>query len=218
MQSHASVVTLSGDGCGEAKATRRASPRKTKVRSGRPLRRVFIDPTGPYPPSRAPFVGEVPTWGGGAVVDAVAAAVAPAAATVTGSRVFPAALAREAEDAPASTAVAAATVTGRGFFSAASARGAAGAPASAAVTVASAAPTTTAAAAVVAAIPPDGARETAAARGGVFPTPPVDWKLRVNTTAAVPSVTGGDEVGVTTYRYVGGANCKIFRHGTGGGR
>ena len=51
------------DGCGEAKAIRRAVPRKTKVKSGRPPQRVFIDPTGPYPPSRAPFVGEVPTWG-----------------------------------------------------------------------------------------------------------------------------------------------------------
>ena len=78
-----------------------------------------------------------------------------------------------AEGAPASTAVAATTVTGSGVFPAASVRGAAGAPASAAVTAASAAATATAAAA--AAIPPDGARETAAARGGVFPTPPVDW-------------------------------------------
>ena len=49
------------DGCGEAKAIRRAVPRKTKVKSRRPLQRVFIDPTGPYPPFRAPFVGEVPT-------------------------------------------------------------------------------------------------------------------------------------------------------------
>ena len=63
MQPHAGVVTASGDGCGEAKAIRRAVPRKTKVRSGRPLQRVFIDPAGPCPPSRAPFVGEGPTWG-----------------------------------------------------------------------------------------------------------------------------------------------------------
>ena len=66
-------------------------------------------------------------------------------------------------------------MTGSGVFPAASARGAAGAPASAAVTVASAAATATAAAAAAATIPPDGARETAAARGDVFPTPPVDW-------------------------------------------
>ena len=164
MQLHVSVVTATGDGCGKAKAIRRAVPRKTKVRSGRPLQRVFIDPTGPYPPYRAPFVEEVPTWRGGAVVDAAAAAVAPAAATVTGSGVFPAASTSGAEGAPASTVVAAATVPGSGVFPAASARGAAGAPASAAVTAASAAM-----------IPPDGARETAAARGGVFPTPPVDW-------------------------------------------
>ena len=173
MQPHASVFTASGDGCGEAKAIRRAVPRKRKVRSGRPLQWVFIDPTGPYPPSRAPFVGKMPTWGGGAVVDATAAAVAPAAATVTGSGVFPATSAREAEGSPASTAVAAATVTGSRVFPVASARGAAGAPASAAVTAASAAATATAAAA--AAIPPDGAKEAAAARGAVFPTPPMDW-------------------------------------------
>ena len=35
--------------------------------------------------------------------------------------------------------------------------------------------TATAAAAAAAAVPPDGARETVEARGGVFPTPPVDW-------------------------------------------
>ena len=69
------------DGCGETKTIRRAVPRKTKAKSGRPLQRVFIDPTGAYPRSRAPFVGGVPTWGGGAVMDAAAAAVAPAAAT-----------------------------------------------------------------------------------------------------------------------------------------
>ena len=39
------------DGCGGAKAIRRAFPRETKVKSGRPLQRVFIDLTGPYPPS-----------------------------------------------------------------------------------------------------------------------------------------------------------------------
>ena len=39
------------DGCGEAKAIRRAVPRETKVKSGRLLQRVFIDFTGPYPPS-----------------------------------------------------------------------------------------------------------------------------------------------------------------------
>ena len=160
MQPDASVVTASGDGCGEAKAIRLAVPRKARVRSGRSLQRVFIDPTGPYPPPRAPFGGEVPTSGGGAVVDAAAA---PAAATVTGSGVFPAASARGVEGAPVSTAIAAATVTGSRVFPAASARGAAGAPASVAVTAAAAA-----------AFPPDGARETAAARGGVFPTPLVD--------------------------------------------
>ena len=145
------------DGCGEAKAIRRAVPRKTKVKSGRPLQRVFIDLTGPYPPSRAPFVGEVPTWGAGAVMDAAAVAVAPSAATVTGSGVFPAASVRGAEGAPASAAVAASTVTGSGVFPAASARGTAGAPASAVVAVASAAANATAAAAA-AAIPPDRAR------------------------------------------------------------
>ena len=95
------------------------------------------------------FVGEVPTWGGGAVEDAsaVVSAVAPAAATVTGSGVFPAA----------------------------SARGAAGAPASAAIAAVSAAATATAVVAVAAVIPPERARGTAEARGGVSPTPPVDW-------------------------------------------
>ena len=107
-------------------------------------------------------------------MDTAAAAVAPAAATVTGSGVFPAVSARGAEGAPVSAAVAASTVTGRGVFPAASARGAAGAPASAVVAAASAAATATAAAAAAAAILPDGARETAAARGGVLPTPPVD--------------------------------------------
>ena len=38
------------DGCGEAKAIRRAVPRETKVKSWRPLQRVFINLTGPYPP------------------------------------------------------------------------------------------------------------------------------------------------------------------------
>ena len=158
------------DGCSEAKAIRRAVPRKTKVKSARPLQRVFTDPTGPYPPSRAPFVGEVPTCGGGAVMDAVAAAVAPAAATMTGSGVFPAA----------------------------SVRGAEGAPASAVVVAASAAATATAAAATAAAIPPDGARETAAARGSLFPTPQVDWTTarhdqhpETATTRRRPRTAGG---------------------------
>ena len=126
---------------------------------------------------RAPFVGEVPTWGGRAVGDASAAALAsaPAATIVSGSGVFPAASARRAASAPASAAVAAVTVTGCGVFPAASARGADGAPAFAAVAAASAAATATAAATAAAAIPPNGARETVAARGGVFPTPPVDW-------------------------------------------
>ena len=44
-------------------------------------------------------------------MDAEGAAVVPAAATVTGSGVFPAASARGAEGAPASAAVAASTVT-----------------------------------------------------------------------------------------------------------
>ena len=157
------------DGCGEAKVIRRAVPRKTKVKSGRPLQRVFIDPTGPYPPSRAPFVGEVPTCGGGAVMHTAVAA------TVTSSGVFPAASVRGAGGAPASSDVAASTVTGSGVFPAASTRGAAGASASAVVAAASAAATATAVAAVAAAIPPDGTRKTAAARGGVFPTPQVDW-------------------------------------------
>ena len=39
------------DGCGEAKAIRRAVPREKKVKWGRPLQRLFIDLTGPYPPS-----------------------------------------------------------------------------------------------------------------------------------------------------------------------
>ena len=39
------------DGCGGAKAIRRAVPRETKVKSERSLQRVFIDLTGPYPPS-----------------------------------------------------------------------------------------------------------------------------------------------------------------------
>ena len=37
------------DDCGEAKAIRRAVPRETKVKSGRPLQRVSIDLMGPYP-------------------------------------------------------------------------------------------------------------------------------------------------------------------------
>ena len=151
------------DGCGEAKV-------------GRTLQRVLLDTTGPYPPSRAPFSWEVPTWGGGAVMDTAAAAVAPAAATVTGSGVSPSASARGAEGAPASAAVAASTVAGCGVFHAASVREAAGAPAPAGVAAASAAATATAAAgaAAAAAISPDGARDTAAARRGVFSTPPVD--------------------------------------------
>ena len=177
---------------------RRAVPRKTKVESGRPLQRVFIDPTGPYPPSRALFVGGAPTSGDGAVMDATAAAVAPAAATVTGSGVFLAASVRGAEGAPASVAVAASTLTGSGVFPAASARGAAGAPASAVVGAASAVATATAAAAAAAAIPPDGARETAAARGSVFPTPQVDWTTarhdqhpEMATTRRRPRTAGG---------------------------
>ena len=67
MQPHANAVTASGGGSGKAKVIRRAVPRETKVKSGRPLQRVFIDPTGPYPSSRAPFVGEEPMWGGGEV-------------------------------------------------------------------------------------------------------------------------------------------------------
>ena len=38
------------DGCGEAKSIRRAVPRETRVKSGRPLQRVSINLTGPYPP------------------------------------------------------------------------------------------------------------------------------------------------------------------------
>ena len=135
MQPHVNVVTASGDCCGEAKVVGRAVPRKRKVKSRRPLQRVLIDPTGPYPPSRASSVGEIPTWGGGAVVDAAAAAVAvaPVATTVTGSGVFPAASARGAEGAPVSAALAATTVTGSRVFPAASVREAAGVPASAAV-------------------------------------------------------------------------------------
>ena len=38
------------DGCGEAEAIRRAVPRENNVKSGKPLQRVFIDLTGPYPP------------------------------------------------------------------------------------------------------------------------------------------------------------------------
>ena len=39
------------DGCGEANVIRRVVPREMKVKSRRPLQRVFIDLTGPYPPS-----------------------------------------------------------------------------------------------------------------------------------------------------------------------
>ena len=130
-------------------------------------------------------------------MDTAAAAVAPAAATVTGSGVFPAALVRGAEGAPASEAVAASTATGRGVFLAASARGAVGAPVSAVVAAASASVTATAAAAA-AAIPPDGVRETAAARGGVFPSPPVDRTTarhdqhpETGTTRRRPRTAGG---------------------------
>ena len=38
------------NGCSEAKAIRRAVPRETKVKSGRPLQRVSINLTGLYPP------------------------------------------------------------------------------------------------------------------------------------------------------------------------
>ena len=98
MQPHANVVPAFGGGSGKVKAIRRAVPTETKVKTGRPLQRVFNDPTGPYPPSLAPFVGGVPTWGGGAVMDAsaVASAAAPAAATVTSSGAIPAASARGA--------------------------------------------------------------------------------------------------------------------------
>ena len=51
MKAHANVVTLSGDGWCKAKTIRRTVPRETKVKSGRPLQRVFVDLTGPYPPS-----------------------------------------------------------------------------------------------------------------------------------------------------------------------
>ena len=86
---------------------------------------------------RAPFVEEVPMWGGGAVVDVSAAASAPAAATVISSGVFAAASARKSAGASASAAVAAASV----------------------------------------AIRPNGARGTAAARGGISPTPSVGWTI-----------------------------------------
>ena len=69
----------------------------------------------------------------------------------------------------ASAASATATVTGSGVFPTALARGAAGAPASAAGTAAAAA-----------AIPLDAARGTAAARGGVSPTVPIDWTTARN--------------------------------------
>ena len=131
-------------------------------------------------------------------MDAAAAAVAPAAAAVTGSGVFPAASARAAEGAPAFAAVAASTVIGSGVFPAASARAVAGAPASAVVAAASAAATAAAAAATAAAIPPDGARKMAAARGGVFPTPQVDWttarhdqRTETATTRRRPRTAGG---------------------------
>ena len=107
------------DDCGKAKVIRGPVPRETKIKLGRPLQRVFTDPTGPYPPFHAPLVGEVPTWGGGEVVDTGAAAVAAvsAVATVTGSGVVPASSARGAAGAPASAAVAAATAaaTATGF-------------------------------------------------------------------------------------------------------
>ena len=219
MQPHVNVVTASGDGCGEAKGIRRTVPRKTKVRSGRPLQQIFIDPTGAYPPSRAPFVGEVPTWGGGAVVDAAAAAMAPAAATVTGSGVFPASSARGAEGAPTSAAVAASTVTGSGVFAATSAREAASPPA-------------TAVAAAAAATLPNGARETAAARGGVFLTPPVDWttsrhnqppetvttqRRRYHVTPAMTR-SGSRLTGLSGAFARRRAHDTFSRHRTGGGR
>ncbi|CAB1098674.1 unnamed protein product [Ectocarpus sp. CCAP 1310/34] len=38
-------------GCGEAKAIRRSVPKEPQTKAGRPFGRVFIDLTGPYPPS-----------------------------------------------------------------------------------------------------------------------------------------------------------------------
>ena len=81
-------------------------------------------------------------------MDAAAAAVAPAAATVTSSGVFSAASARGVEGAPASSGG-----NGNRQWSLPRCVGEGAA----------------------AAIPTDGARETAAALGNVFPTPPVDW-------------------------------------------
>ena len=85
MQPHANLVTASGDGCGRAMAIRRAVPQGDEDQAGEAI--AAGDPTKPYPPSRAPFVGEVPTWGGGVLVGApaVAATAQPAAATVTGN-------------------------------------------------------------------------------------------------------------------------------------
>ena len=47
------VTSIRGncDGCDEEKAIKRAVLRETKIKSGRSLQRVFIDITGPYPPS-----------------------------------------------------------------------------------------------------------------------------------------------------------------------
>ena len=50
------VIKMTGtrgycDGCSEAKVIRRTVPRETKVKSERPLQRVFIDLTGPHPSS-----------------------------------------------------------------------------------------------------------------------------------------------------------------------
>ena len=77
----------------------------------------------------------------------------------------------DASAAASTVEPAAATVTGKGLFPAAPVRGAAGAPASATESAAAAVAT----AAVEATIPPDGTGGTAAARGGLSPTPPVDW-------------------------------------------
>ena len=75
----------------------------------------------------------------------------------------------DASAAAPAAAHAAATVTGSGVFPAASVRGGGGVPAS-----------STGAAAAAAVLPPDGARGTAAARGGVFLTSPVDWTTAVH--------------------------------------
>ena len=69
----------------------------------------------------------------------------------------------DASAAASPAALAVATMNGSGVFPAASARGATGVPESRVT------------AAAAAAIPPDGAGGTVEARGGVCPTPRVDW-------------------------------------------